>query len=223
MSHIETNQSWNPYLEPLFRKSEMQKLFDFLKVEREKKSIFPAEQDVFTAFRLTDFDQVKVVILGQDPYHGPGQAHGLSFSVPPETALPPSLRNIFKELATDLQIEMPKTGNLTKWAEQGVLLLNSVLTVEAGKPGSHQGKGWEEFTDEVIRILSQERENLVFILWGSYAHKKGQIIDRKKHLVIESPHPSPLSAYRGFFGTKPFSKVNQYLQSQENQEIQWNL
>lgn len=223
MSHIDTNHSWNPRLEPLFKKPEMLKLFDFLKVEREKKNIFPAPEDVFTAFRLTDFDQVKVVILGQDPYHGPGQAHGLSFSVPQEVPLPPSLKNIFKELSSDLNIEVPKTGNLTSWAKQGVLLLNSVLTVEAGKPGSHQGKGWEEFTDEVIHILSKERQNLVFILWGSYAHKKGQIIDRKKHLVIESPHPSPLSAYRGFFGTKPFSKVNQYLQSQKNQEIQWNL
>lgn len=223
MSHIDMDPSWKPYLEPLLEKKEMVNLLGFLKKERQSRKIFPREENVFTAFRLTPWDQVKVVILGQDPYHGEGQAHGLSFSVPPEIPHPPSLKNIFKEMSEDLNIPVPQKGDLTSWAQQGVLLLNSVLTVVESQPGSHQGKGWEDFTDSVIQILNQEKKNLVFILWGSYAHKKGQIIDRKKHLVIESPHPSPLSAYRGFFGSKPFSKTNHYLKQHAGQEIQWNL
>ena len=215
---------WERVIGPEFEKEYMISLTTFLSQENQKgKKIYPAGDNYFSAFQLTDFDQVKVVILGQDPYHGPGQAHGLCFSVQDGIPFPPSLKNIFKELKNDLDIEIPKSGCLDAWAKQGVLLLNSVLTVEDGKAAAHQGKGWEQFTDEVIRHLNNEREGLVFVLWGAYAQKKAAFVDRKKHLVIESPHPSPLSAHRGFFGTKPFSKINQYLQSKGSSPIDWRI
>ncbi len=204
--------SWKSHLSCEFSKDYMHSLREFLRTElAAKKTIYPAPQDIFAAFRETPFEKVRLIILGQDPYHGPGQAHGLSFSVPRGVPPPPSLKNIFKELETDLGIGPAKHGNLNSWAQQGVLLLNSVMSVEAGRAGSHQNRGWEIFTDRVIELLSNERENLVFILWGAYAQKKGAKIDRKKHLVLESVHPSPLSAYRGFFGSKVFSKANRYL------------
>ena len=187
------------------------------------KAIFPAECQIFYALDRTPFDNVKVVILGQDPYHGPGQAHGLCFSVQPGIAPPPSLVNIYKEMGTDLGLTAANHGCLSSWADQGVLLLNSVLTVEAHQAGSHQGRGWEKFTDRVIKELESRRENLVFILWGGYARKKGSFINRDRHLVIESPHPSPLSSYRGFFGSKPFSRSNEYLQQTGQLEIDWKL
>ncbi len=174
-------------------------------------TVFPPQEEVFSAFSLCPFSQVAVVILGQDPYHGSGQAHGLSFSVTDDITLPPSLRNIYKELATDLQIPPPQSGNLTHWARQGVLLLNATLTVESGKPGSHQGLGWETFTDTVIKTISDKKDHVVFILWGKYAQAKKPLIDTTKHLIIESPHPSPFSAHTGFFGSRPFSRTNEYL------------
>ncbi len=216
------DESWFPFIGSEFEKDYMLNLKKFLANEYSTgKTIYPAKDKYFNAFNLTPFDKVKVVILGQDPYHGPGQAHGLSFSVPEGTALPPSLQNIFKELESDLKWQKPGHGNLEKWAQQGVFLLNSVLTVENGKAASHQGKGWEQFTDVVIQKLSEHRSNLVFLLWGSYAQKKAAFVDRKKHLVLESPHPSPLSSYRGFFGSKPFSKINNYLVKNGQNEIQW--
>ena len=187
------------------------------------KTIYPKGTEYFSALNLTPFDKVKVVILGQDPYHGPNQAHGLCFSVKPEIPPPPSLINIYKELHSDLGIAPQRHGFLESWAKQGVLLLNSVLTVEQGNAGSHQKKGWENFTDAVIESLNNESENLVFVLWGAYAQKKGQFIDREKHLVLESVHPSPLSAHRGFFGTKPFSQINQYLIQHGSVPIDWEL
>ncbi len=224
MSQIKLESSWKQRIEAEFDKDYMKKLKTFLKSELDtKKSIYPKGEQYFAAMNLTPFEKVKVVIIGQDPYHGPGQAHGLSFSVQDGVPFPPSLQNIFKELNNDLGIEKPKTGNLQKWAEQGVLLLNAVLTVESGKAASHQGKGWEFFTDSIIHALNNEKENLVFILWGSYAQKKGAFIDRKKHLVLESVHPSPLSSHRGFFGSKPFSKTNAYLKAHNKTPIDWSL
>lgn len=224
MSDIKLHESWKTRLQPEFAAPYMGKLKDFLQAEKKKgKKIFPLGEQYFAALNHTHFDQVKVVILGQDPYHGLGQAHGLCFSVQKGVQLPPSLQNIYKELKADLGMEIPKHGCLTDWADQGVLLLNSVLTVEESKPASHQGKGWEQFTDSVIRHLNEERENLVFILWGSYAQKKAAFVDRKKHLVLESVHPSPLSAHRGFFGTKPFSKSNEYLQAHGKSPIDWRI
>lgn len=224
MPEIRIHESWKKHLQSEFDKDYMQNLRSFLKQEYKKgKTIFPKGEQYFAAFDSTPFNKVKVVILGQDPYHGPGQAHGLCFSVQPGTQYPPSLQNIFKELKSDVGIDIPKSGCLTKWAEQGVLLLNSVLTVENGRAASHQGKGWEQFTDEVIRRINEEREGVVFLLWGSYAQKKAAFVDRKKHLVLEAPHPSPLSAHRGFFGTKPFSKINKYLQSRGQTPIDWSL
>lgn len=221
---IKINPSWRPHLAEEFSKPYMKDLKDFLKGEYTKgKTIYPKGNEYFAAFDLTPFDQVKVVILGQDPYHGPGQAHGLCFSVQKGVDLPPSLVNIYKELESDLGYPSPGHGYLEKWAREGVLLLNAVLTVENGKAASHQGKGWETFTDAVIRRLNDDRQGIVFILWGSYAQKKGAFIDRKKHLVIESPHPSPLSSYRGFFGSKPFSRTNQYLISKGQKPIDWKL
>lgn len=188
------------------------------------KTIYPPQQDVFNAFKLTEFDQVKVVILGQDPYHGPNQAHGLSFSVKPGIQVPPSLVNIYKELATDIDgFQIPNHGYLVQWAQQGVLLLNTVLTVERGQPNSHAQFGWETFTSQVINQLNQQRENLVFLLWGSHAQKKGQFIDNQKHLVLKAPHPSPLSAHRGFFGCQHFSKTNHFLREHQLGEINWHL
>jgi uracil-DNA glycosylase len=202
----------------------MNNLRAFLKKEKDaRKVIYPRGSEFFAALNQTPFDKVKVVILGQDPYHGVNQAHGLCFSVRPGVAPPPSLVNIYKELKSDLGIEPPDHGDLTHWADQGVLLLNATLSVEAGKAGSHQGKGWEEFTDAVINVLNRERAGLVFVLWGSYAQKKGAFIDGEKHLVLKGPHPSPLSAHRGFFGCKHFSKINEYLRSHGERPIDWRL
>lgn len=224
MSDIKLHESWKIRLQNEFAAPYMGKLKEFLQAEKKKgKKIFPLGDQYFAALNHTHFDQVKVVILGQDPYHGLGQAHGLCFSVQKGVQLPPSLQNIFKELKSDLGIEPPKHGCLTDWADQGVLLLNAVLTVEESKAASHQGKGWEQFTDAVIRHLNEEKENLVFILWGSYAQKKAAFVDRKKHLVLESVHPSPLSAHRGFFGTKPFSKANKYLEAHGKKPIDWKI
>ncbi|NEP55691.1 MAG: uracil-DNA glycosylase [Symploca sp. SIO2G7] len=223
-SNIQLEPTWKAVLEDVFVTPNMQALKKFLKEEKAAgKIIYPRGSLMFNAMNSTPFDQVKVVILGQDPYHGPGQAHGLSFSVPKGVALPPSLINIFKEIEQDLGIKLPKHGCLQDWADQGVLLLNSVLTVEQHKAASHKGKGWEEFTDAIISALNQQRKNLVFLLWGSYAQKKGKFIDRERHLVLTSPHPSPLSAHRGFFGNRHFSKTNAYLQKNGVEPISWSL
>lgn len=220
--HVET--SWDPYLQPLFQESYMQSLREFLRQEKAaKKLIYPPTKEVFRAFKTTPLEKVKVVILGQDPYHGPGQAHGLCFSVPANVALPPSLQNIYKELQDDLNIPPAKHGCLQSWAMQGVFLLNSVLTVQQGLANSHQGKGWEYFTDKVIEILNCQSRPIVFVLWGSYAQKKGQVINNPHHLVIKSVHPSPLSAHRGFFGSRPFSKINAFLQANGEEPINWRL
>ncbi len=224
MSLLKLENSWKQRIEPEFHKDYMKKLKVFLQNQIDsKKTIYPKTDQYFAALNLTPFDKVKAVIIGQDPYHGPGQAHGLSFSVQQGVRFPPSLQNIFKELQTDLNISKPQSGNLQKWADQGVLLLNAVLTVESGKAASHQGQGWEQFTDSLIHALNNEKENLVFILWGSYAQKKGTFINRSKHLVLECVHPSPLSSHRGFFGSKPFSKTNAYLQAHGIGPIDWNL
>ncbi|MAV91636.1 MAG: uracil-DNA glycosylase [Bdellovibrionaceae bacterium] len=221
---IRLEDTWKEKLLPEFQKNYMKNLKSFLK---ERKSagavIFPKGSEYFSALNATTFENVKVVILGQDPYHGPGQAHGLSFSVKPGVPLPPSLKNIYKELHGDLGLPLPKTGYLKPWADQGVLLLNATLSVEQGQAGSHQGKGWEEFTDEVIRQLNEHGEHIVFLLWGSYAQKKGAGIDPKKHLVLKAPHPSPLSAHRGFLGCKHFSKTNEYLRAHGKEPIDWSL
>ncbi len=224
MSHVKLIDSWKTRLAPEFEKKSMKDLREFLANELKKgKVIFPRGDQYFAALNVVPFEKVKVVIVGQDPYHGPGQAHGLSFSVQDGVRFPPSLQNIFKEMHQDVGAPIPKSGNLTPWATQGVLLLNSVLTVESGKANSHQGKGWESFTDKIIHLLNEERKNLVFVLWGSYAQKKASFVDRKKHLVIESVHPSPLSSHRGFFGSKPFSKINSYLKSHQIPTINWDL
>lgn len=223
-STIKLEPTWKAILEDVFATPNMQALKKFLKEEMAAgKVIYPRGSLMFNAMNSTPFDNVKVVILGQDPYHGPGQAHGLSFSVPKGVALPPSLVNIFKEIEEDLGIKPPKHGCLQDWADQGVLLLNSVLTVEKHKAAAHKGKGWEQFTDAIIDALNQQRENLVFLLWGSYAQQKGKFIDRKQHLVLTSPHPSPLSAHRGFFGNRHFSKANAYLQEHGIEPISWSL
>ncbi len=212
--------SWKNYLNSELSEDYMIELFSFLDEEKKKgKVIYPEVSDTFKAFDECSFDDVKVVILGQDPYHGEAQAHGLSFSVPKEIKLPPSLRNIYKEIEDDLGVKMSKNGNLLSWAQQGVLLLNSVLTVEKSMAASHQKKGWESFSDHVIQTLNDQKEGLVFVLWGGFAKKKGKSIERSKHLVLEGHHPSPLSAYRGFFGCKHFSKINSYLREQGQSEI----
>lgn len=221
---IRLEESWKRHLKEEFSKPYMAQLKKFLKAELDKgKVIFPRGSEFFAALESTPFDKVKVVILGQDPYHGPGQAHGLSFSVKPGVPPPPSLVNIFKELQSDLGIQPPTHGYLKKWADQGVLLLNATLSVERGKAASHQGKGWEQFTDEIINRLNKEREHLVFMLWGSFAQKKGAHLDPKKHLILKAPHPSPLSAHRGFFGSRHFSKANEYLKSHGIEPIDWSL
>ena len=218
------DRGWKEHLSEEFRQPYMQGLAEFLAAEEQAgKVLFPASQHCFNALNSTPLENVRVVILGQDPYHGPGQAHGLCFSVRPNVAIPPSLVNIFKEIQDDLGIAPPDHGCLQPWAEQGVLLLNSVLTVVQGQAGAHQGKGWETFTDKVIETINREREGVVFLLWGSYAKKKGQHIDRTKHLVLDGPHPSPLSAYRGFFGCKHFSKANDWLQQQGKPTVNWAL
>jgi len=221
---IKLDAGWLNVLGDEFEKPYMEELRAFLLEEKQKgKTLFPPGNQIFYALDHTPFEKVKVVILGQDPYHGPGQAHGLCFSVQPGVEPPPSLLNIYKEMETDLGLQPPGHGCLSGWADQGVLLLNSVLTVEAHKAGSHQGRGWETFTDRVIRELEEKREHLVFILWGSYARKKGGFIRRDRHLVIESPHPSPLSSYRGFFGSRPFSRTNAYLEETGQAPIEWEL
>jgi len=223
-SCLGTKNQWSKILAAQFASEHIQKLEDFLSKESlSGKNIYPPTAEIFSAFKHTPYDNTKVVIIGQDPYHGPDQAHGLSFSVKPGVKIPPSLRNIYKELETDLKVPLASHGCLNHWADQGVLLLNSVLTVESSLAASHQKKGWEQFTDGVIEILNEEREKLVFILWGASAQKKGAKIDRKRHLVIESVHPSPLSAHRGFFGTKPFSKTNRYLIKHGVGAIEWQL
>jgi uracil-DNA glycosylase len=223
---IELEASWLEVLGDEFEKDYMLKLKQFLKEEKEAgQIIYPKGSDIFNAFNTTPFDKVKVVILGQDPYHGPNQAHGLSFSVQKGVSTPPSLQNIYKELATDVPgFQIPKTGNLTEWAEQGVLLLNATLTVRAATAGSHQKKGWERFTDTVIKTISDKKSGVVFILWGNYAQSKAELIDGTKHLIIKSTHPSPLAVSRGgFFGSKPFSRTNDYLIKQGEKPIDWQI
>ena len=221
---LQLEKVWKNHLRTEFEEPYMKKLRKFLVSEIKKGNrIFPKASEYFHALNITPFDEVKIVILGQDPYHGLYQAHGLCFSVRPYVAIPPSLKNIFSELKRDLKIPYPNHGYLEYWALQGVLLLNSVLTVSEGRAGSHQNKGWEGFTDKILTLLNVHKENLVFILWGSYAHKKGQLIDREKHLVLTAPHPSPLSAHRGFLGCSHFSKANEYLRSKKKNTIDWSL
>ena len=213
---------WQSILAGEKEKPYFTELLSLIENERGKsRRIYPKNSEIFNALKLTPFEEVKVVILGQDPYHGPGQAHGLAFSVLDGVPPPPSLQNIYKELREDLQIPLPRSGNLTSWAKQGVLLLNSILTVEDSKAGSHAGKGWEQFTDRIILELATKRQNIVFLLWGSYALKKAAVIDSEQHLFLKSPHPSPLSAYRGFFGCKHFSQANQYLEKAGLRPIDW--
>ena len=225
LNKVQLDESWKYNLAEFLLSPKMDALRDFLLQEKQQnKVIYPPRSLIFNALNTTPLNQVKVVIIGQDPYHGPNQAHGLSFSVQRGVALPPSLRNIFHELHTDLGVPIPKHGDLTHWAEQGVLLLNSVLTVEAGQPTSHQKQGWDDFTDHVIDVLNQQREHIVFILWGAYAQRKGQRIDPNKHLILKAAHPSPLAANRGgFFGCKVFSKSNNYLKQNGIEPIDWQL
>ncbi|PXV57166.1 uracil-DNA glycosylase [Dysgonomonas alginatilytica] len=218
---VKIEESWKAHLKEEFEKEYFIRVTNFIRSEYQTKQIFPPAKLIFNAFDHTPFDKVKVVILGQDPYHNDGQAHGLSFSVNDGVQFPPSLINIFKEINTDLGIPIPKSGNLTRWADQGVLLLNATLTVQAHQAGSHQNKGWENFTDAAIKKLADERENIVFLLWGSYAQKKAAFIDGNKHLILKSVHPSPLSAHRGFFGNKHFSQINEYLISKGQTPIEW--
>ncbi|WPP50260.1 uracil-DNA glycosylase [Catalinimonas niigatensis] len=218
---VKISPSWKEHLSDEFTKPYFLNLVEFVKNEYSDQTIYPPGKEIFRAFDLTAFDQVKVVILGQDPYHGPKQANGLAFSVRDGIPMPPSLVNIFKEIKNEFGKELPPNGNLERWAKQGVLLLNATLTVKARQAGSHQKKGWEEFTDSVIHHLSEEKEELVFMLWGAYAQKKGAIIDESKHLVLKSPHPSPFSADRGFFGNEHFKKANEYLKEKGKEEIDW--
>ena len=213
--------SWKPFLEDEFQKKYMEEIKTFLiKCSKNNEVIYPHPIDIFRSLELTTFDNVKVVILGQDPYHGPNQAHGLAFSVQEDVANPPSLKNIFKEISEDLKTEKRSSGNLTNWANQGVLLLNTCLTVSPGRPGSHSHLGWQEFTDSVIKAVDT-KDRVVFILWGSYARKKKELLSNNKYLILEAPHPSPLSAHRGFFGCKHFSKTNQFLHKHEIKDIDW--
>ena len=219
---VKIEESWKKVLGKEFSKEYFVSLAEFVRSEYKSSTVYPPAGFVFRAFELTPFEKVKVVILGQDPYHGDKQANGLAFAVGSNIPLPPSLQNIYKELKSDLDVETNgRDGSLENWAKQGVLMLNATLTVKAHTPGSHQNKGWEEFTDAVIRILSEKKTNLVFILWGNYAQKKGAVIDESKHLVIKSPHPSPFSAYNGFFGSKPFSKCNIYLLANGIDPVEW--
>lgn len=218
---VKIESSWKEALKAEFEKTYFKQLVEFVKSEYQTQTIFPPGNRIFSAFDFTPFDDVKVVIIGQDPYHGINQANGLSFSVADGVRHPPSLQNIFKELNSDLNIPIPQSGNLERWAKQGVLMLNATLTVRASQAGSHQNKGWEIFTDAVIQKLSDEKEKLVFVLWGAYAQKKGNIIDASKHFIIKSAHPSPFSAYNGFFESKPFSKTNDYLIQNNLGKIDW--
>jgi uracil-DNA glycosylase len=219
------HHSWQQELEIALESSPLQGLEKFLDEQwaNKNKIIYPKREHLFKAFELTPFKKTKVIILGQDPYHGERQAMGLAFSVPAGCALPPSLKNIFKEYESDLGLISPRAGDLSPWAREGVLLLNTCLTVEAGQAGSHQNRGWEYFTDQVIRVLSERKEHLVFVLWGNPAQKKITLINQQKHFVIQAPHPSPLSSYRGFFGSKPFSKINHYLRERHLEPIEWQL
>lgn len=221
-SQVKIEPSWAEQLASYFDTAKFKSLSEFIRSEYLSKTVYPKPENIFKAFWLTPFSEVKVVILGQDPYHGAGQAHGLCFSVANGIKPPPSLVNIYKELEADLGVKKDFTsGNLEDWARQGVFLLNAILTVVASTPASHQKLGWEDFTDEVIKTISQRKEHVVFILWGNYARAKRVLIDQTKHLVIEAPHPSPFSAYSGFFGSKPFSQVNEYLKQQGKREINW--
>ena len=219
---VNIGNDWDDVLKDDFSGENYAKIREFLKSEYSAHTIYPSMYDIFNAFKLTPFSKVKVVILGQDPYHGEGQAMGLSFSVPKNKELPPSLKNIYKELKGDLGVNPPDSGDLTAWAKQGVLLLNTVLTVRAGMANSHAGKGWEILTDDVIKKISGDRKNVVFILWGNNARSKKSLIDKSKHLILESAHPSPLSAYNGFFNSKPFSKTNTYLSARGIEPIDWS-
>ncbi len=221
MPPVKIHPSWLKVLNEEFDKPYFDELTKFVKQEYSKTTIYPEGKNIFRAFELCPFESVKVVILGQDPYHGPKQANGLCFSVNDDVALPPSLQNIYKEIATDLNVKMPTKGNLDNWAKQGILLLNATLTVRADTPGSHQKKGWEQFTDAVIKTISDQKEHVIFLLWGKYAQDKGAIIDKTKHHVLQSPHPSPFSAHSGFFGCKHFSKTNEYLKSIDQKPIDW--
>ncbi|NTX09724.1 uracil-DNA glycosylase [Myxococcus sp. CA056] len=216
-------KDWKQALKAALDSPSFQELERFVAQERQEATVFPSEEDLFSAFRLTPYADVRVLLLGQDPYHGPGQAHGLAFSVKPGVPSPPSLVNIFKELEADVKVPRPKDGSLIAWAEQGVLLLNAVLTVRQAEPNSHAGHGWEAFTDAVIRAVSEKTEPVVFLLWGKYAQKKKKLIDATRHVVIEGTHPSPLSASSGFFGSRPFSAVNQALESKGRPPIDWRL
>ena len=216
-------ESWKVVLQNEFEKKYIKNLKQFLTNEKEKYQIFPKGTEIFNAFNSTPFHKLKVVILGQDPYHGEGQAHGLSFSVPKGVKTPPSLVNIFKEIEEDLKINNHGKGDLTKWAEQGVLLLNATLTVRSNMAGSHQNKGWEQFTDQIISTISEERKDLVFLLWGKFAQNKAKLIDKNKHHILMSSHPSPLSSYRGFLGCKHFSECNNILKRENKTEINWQL
>ncbi len=217
-------KSWQPILGPEFDEPYMQKLRIFLRQEKDnQKTIYPTSAHVFESFNLTPLPKLKVVILGQDPYHGPNQAHGLCFSVQPGVRLPPSLKNIYKELQSDLNIPPSSNGCLVNWAKQGILLLNSVLTVEAGRAASHQGQGWEKFTDKVINVINEGMSGVVFLLWGAYAQRKGQFIHPDRHCVLKAAHPSPFSAYQGFFGCKHFSKTNHYLEKNHQTPIDWRV
>ena len=218
---VKIEESWKGLLAGEFEKPYFEELTRFVREEFAQHKVYPPGKLIFNAFNQCPFDQVKVVILGQDPYHGPGQAHGLCFSVPEGVAFPPSLQNIFAEIKSDLGISVPRHGNLERWARQGVFLLNATLTVRATQAGSHQNKGWETFTDRVIHLLAEKKDNLVFMLWGSYAQQKGKFIEPSRHLLLTSVHPSPLSAYRGFFGNRHFSKANQYLSEHGKETIHW--
>lgn len=221
---VKLHDEWLRHLQAEFEQDYMQRLSNFLRDEKAQgKVLYPEGKNIFAALDTTPLSKVSVVILGQDPYHGPNQAHGLCFSVPMGVPAPPSLKNIYKEISSDLGCTVPSHGNLLQWADQGVLLLNSVLTVVQGQAASHQGKGWEQFTDRVIEIVNRERQNVVFMLWGSYAQKKGHSIDRQRHLVLHAPHPSPLSAHRGFLGCQHFSRANQYLQEHGQTPITWQI
>ncbi len=219
--NVKIEPSWGERLKDEFEKEYFKQLVEFVKSEYQSHKVYPPGKQIFNAFNHCPFDQVKVVIIGQDPYHGARQAHGLCFSVNEGIPMPPSLVNIFKEIKADLNLAIPPNGSLVRWADQGVLLLNATLTVRASTPGSHQNQGWESFTDAVIKAVSDEKDNVVFMLWGSYAQKKGVIIDRQKHYVLESAHPSPFAAHRGFFGNKHFSSTNAYLDSKGLQSINW--
>lgn len=223
LSNYLLDPNWQKLLKKEFNKPYMHQLEEKLRAEYKEKIIYPKPSDIFSAFNLTSFNDAKVVIIGQDPYHGPNQAHGLCFSVQPQIKIPPSLANIYKEIGSDLGVAMPTHGYLKRWAEQGVLLLNAILTVENGKPMSHKNLGWEQFTDHVIDLINAQKENIVFMLWGSPAHAKARNVDSKKHYVLKSVHPSPLSSYRGYFGCKHFSQCNQFLLSKNIQPINWSI